>query len=203
MITTQQHWWYVTTSIHFRQSGASGLALALLKEIETEHKSDWLEWEQELWLALRAADDYTMLLSRLESALTRLDGELRARVYAEIAGVHIVQDNPRSARSVLRAMWVDSKPDSQTAMTARRLMIDAYRAENLFLDADAACSRFQSEYYPDDASWGELRPERNCWKNLCSESVISSQQLNPRRCQQRGFYLHIGHQQPFQRFNHG
>ena len=45
-----------------RQSGASGLALALLKEIETEHKSDWLEWEQELWLALRAADDYTCLL---------------------------------------------------------------------------------------------------------------------------------------------
>lgn len=140
-----------------RQSGASGLALALLKEIETEHKSNWLEWEQELWLALRAADDYTMLLSRLQSALPRLDGELRARVYVEIAGVHIVQDDPRSARSVLRAMWVDSEPDSQTAMTARRLIIDAYRAEGLFLDADAACSRFQSEYYPDDASWGELR----------------------------------------------
>ncbi len=140
-----------------RQSGASGLALALLKEIETEHKSDWLEWEQELWLALRAAGDYTMLLSRLQSALSRLDGVLKARVYVEIAGVHIVQDNPRRARSVLRAMWVDSEPDSQTAMTARRLMIDAYRAENLFLDADAACSRFQSEYYPDDASWGELR----------------------------------------------
>jgi len=140
-----------------RQSGASGLALALLKEIETEHKSDWLEWEQELWLALRAVGDYTMLLSRLQSALSRLDGVLKARVYVEIAGVHIVQDNPRRARSVLRAMWVDSEPDSQTAMTARRLMIDAYRAENLFLDADAACSRFQSEYYPDDASWGELR----------------------------------------------
>ena len=140
-----------------RQSGASGLALALLKEIETEHKSDWLEWEQELWLALRAAGDYTMLLSRLQSALSRLDGVLKARVYVEIAGVHILQDNPRRARSVLRAMWVDSEPDNHTAMTARRLMIDAYRAENLFLDADAACSRFQSEYYPDDASWGELR----------------------------------------------
>jgi len=140
-----------------RQSGASGLALALLKKIETQHKSDWLEWEQELWLGLRAAGDYTMLLSRLQSALPRLDGVLKARVYVEIAGVHIVQDDPRRARSVLRAMWVDSEPDSQIAMTARRLMIDAYRAENLFLDADVACSRFQSEYYPDDASWGELR----------------------------------------------
>ena len=140
-----------------RQTGASGLALALLKEIKTEHKSDWLEWEQEMWLALRAAGDSTMLLSRLQDALSRLDGALKARIYIDIAGVHVEQDDPRRARSVLRAMWVDSEPDSQTAMTARRLMIDAYRAEKLFQDADAACSRFQSEYYPDDASWGELR----------------------------------------------
>ena len=49
-----------------RQSGSSGLALALLKEIEIEHKSDWLEWEQELWLALRAAGEYRMLLSRFQ-----------------------------------------------------------------------------------------------------------------------------------------
>ncbi len=140
-----------------RQSGASGLALALLKQIETQHKTDWLEWEQELWLALRAAGEYTNLLSRLQSALPRLHGMLKARVYVEIAGVHIVQDDPKSARSVLRRMWIDSEPDSQTAMSARRLMIDAYRAENLFVDANVACSRFQSEYYPDDASWGELR----------------------------------------------
>ena len=140
-----------------RQAGASGLALALLKEIEIEHKSDWLEWEQELWLALRAAGHSTMLLSRLQTALSRLDGALKARVYVDIAGVHIDQGDPRRARSVLRAMWVDSEPDNQIAMTARRLIIDAYRTEKLFQDADTACSRFQAEYYPDEASWGELR----------------------------------------------
>ena len=129
-----------------RQSGSSGLALALLKEIEIEHKSDWLEWEQELWLALRSAGEYRMLLSRLQSALPRLDTALKARIYVEIADVHIREDNPRAARSVLRAMLGESEPDSQTAMTAARLIIDAYRAAKLFLDAEIDCSRCQAAY---------------------------------------------------------
>jgi tetratricopeptide (TPR) repeat protein len=148
------------------QSGASGLALQVLDQVQPGLETNpehWLEWENQRVKLYQHTKDWDGLIKRLQATPQWVPLDFRLWAEEEIARAQIEKKDTRAALHTLRKLiWSHSGDKDNTNLQQslpvwRQLVIQAYLVAEKIADAELAMLRFQQDYPNPRGAWKRAR----------------------------------------------